>query len=63
MASPKNFSMPRLSITELRDRAAHWRFLAERGLPERVAREVVALANQLEIEAARLQPPAELPNS
>ena len=63
MASPENFSMTRLPATQLRDRAAHWRFLAERGLPERVAREVAALASQLEIEAAQQQPSAESPHS
>jgi hypothetical protein len=63
MASPADFSMTRLLTSELRDRVAHWRFLAERGLPDRVAREVAALASELEVEAAQLQPPAELPHS
>lgn len=63
MASPADFSMTGLPITDLRNRAAHWRFLAERGLPDRVAREVAALASELEIEAAQQQPPAELPHS
>jgi hypothetical protein len=63
MASRENSPTTDLPLTDLRDRAAHWRFLAERGLPDRVAREVAALANQLELEAARRELPPEASHS